>query len=68
VSFVIYDLRHTFATRMVDSGVSLPTLAAILGHSNLRTISRYVHPSAESQREAMEKYDAAQSQRKLRAV
>lgn len=68
VSFVLYDLRHTFATRMVESGASLPTLAAILGHSNLRTISRYVHPSAESQREAMEKFDAAQNRRKLRAV
>ena len=68
VSFVIYDLRHTFATRMVESGANLPTLAAILGHSNLRTISRYVHPSAESQREAMEKYEAAQNRLKLRAV
>jgi integrase len=68
VSFVIYDLRHTFATRMIDAGANLPTLAAILGHSNLRTISRYVHPSAESQREAMEKYDAAQNRLRLRAV
>lgn len=68
VSFVIYDLRHTFATRMIDSGANLPTVAAILGHSNLRTISRYVHPSAESQREAMEKYDAAQNRLKLRVV
>jgi len=68
VSFVIYDLRHTFATRMIDSGASLPTVAAILGHSNLRTISRYVHPSAESQREAMEKYEAAQNRLKLRVV
>jgi site-specific recombinase XerD len=53
---------------MIDSGANLPTVAAILGHSNLRTISRYVHPSAESQREAMEKYDAAQNRLKLRVV
>ena len=31
VSFVIYDLRHTFATRMIDSGASLPTVAAHTG-------------------------------------
>lgn len=68
VSFVIYDLRHTFATRMVESGVDLPTVAAILGHENLRTISRYVHPTAEAQRMAMERYEAAQNRTKLRAI
>ena len=40
---VPYDLRHTFATRAVESGVPLPELMAILGHSNLRSIMKYVH-------------------------
>src|ERR1035437_6550687 len=40
---VMYDLRHTFATRAVERGVELPKLMAILGHSNLRSIMRYVH-------------------------
>ena len=31
LEFVLYDLRHTFATRMVGTGCSLPALAAILG-------------------------------------
>ena len=40
---VMYDLRHTFATRAVERGMELPKLMAILGHSNLRSIMRYVH-------------------------
>ncbi len=68
LSFVIYDLRHTFATRMIEAGVDVPTLAAILGHNGLRTIYRYVHPSEEHKRTAMAKFEAAQMRRKLRIV
>ncbi len=69
VSFVIYDFRHTFATRMVqEAKVDIPTLAAILGHSSLRTISRYVHPTQEHQAKAMERYEAAQKRRRLKVV
>jgi integrase len=39
---VPYDLRHTFATRAVERGVTLPELMAILGHANLRSIMKYV--------------------------
>jgi integrase len=31
LSFVLYDFRPTFATRMAQAGVDLATLAAILG-------------------------------------
>lgn len=68
VSFVIYDWRHTFATRMIAAGVDAPTVAAILGHSSLRTIYRYVHPTAGMQRRAMETYQSAQVREKLRVV
>ena len=54
--FVLYDLRHTFATRMADAGCPLATLAAILGHANLRSISKYVHPNEKDQHLAMDLY------------
>ena len=57
--FVLYDFRHTFATRMAESGCDIATLAAIMGHSSLRLLTRYIHPTAEHQAAAMLRFDAA---------
>lgn len=43
LSFVLYDFRHTFATRAAAKGMPITTLMAVLGHENLRTVMRYVH-------------------------
>lgn len=51
---VLYDWRHTFATRSANAGMSLATLARILGHSSLRSVMKYVHPSQEDQDRAMD--------------
>jgi site-specific recombinase XerD len=55
--FVLYDFRHTFATRMAQAGIDLATLAAILGHNSLRIVQKYIHPTAEHKREAMARYE-----------
>jgi integrase len=69
VSFVLYDLRHTFGTRQATEEKTDPfTLAKIMGHANLRTIMRYVHPDQEAAKAAMERYAAAQQRGKLRKV
>ncbi len=64
--FVLYDLRHTFATRMVEAGVDLVALKEILGHATIRVTMRYVHPSQAHQDQAMAKYDELNE--KMRAV
>lgn len=58
VRFCLYDLRHTFATRAAERGMPVPVLAAILGHSNLRCVMRYVHPQQHAMDEAMLKFAA----------
>ena len=59
LNFVLYDFRHSFATRMAQAGVDLATLAAILGHSSIRIVERYVHITAEHRRQAMRRYEKA---------
>lgn len=59
LAFVIYDLRHTFATRAAERGMHVPTLASILGHRDLRTVMRYVHVGQEAQDRAMAAFEAA---------
>lgn len=56
--FVIYDWRHTFATRAAEAGMPLPTLATILGHANLRSVTKYVHPSQQASNHELERLDA----------
>lgn len=52
-----HDLRHTFATRLVLSGVDLATMSKLLGHSSIRMTMRYSHPTPEALMNAVSKLD-----------
>lgn len=49
-------LRHTFATRCIESGFDVKSLSEILGHANVNiTLNRYVHSSMQYKRENMDR-------------
>jgi len=50
-----HTLRHTFATRAIESKMDLKTLSEILGHSSVEiTLKLYVHPSYELKKKSIE--------------
>ena len=50
-----HDLRHTFATHALTSGVDAKTLSGILGHTNASfTLDTYTHVTTDMQQKASE--------------
>ena len=53
-----HDLRHTFATHAIASGVDAKTLSGILGHTNASfTLDTYTHVTGDMQRAAAASID-----------
>ena len=48
----IHDLRHSFASRALALGESLPTIGKLLGHSKIQTTARYAHLARDSVQES----------------
>ena len=45
-SITPHQLRHYFATRFLQGGGDINTLAMLLGHSDIKTTAIYLHPNA----------------------
>jgi len=52
-----HDLRHTFATRLVQAGIDIYTVKELLGHKTLTMTMRYAHHYSESLRHGVEVLD-----------
>jgi len=50
----IHDLRHTHASHLVSSGLSLSIVGKLLGHTQAATTQRYAHLADEPLRQAVE--------------
>jgi len=50
----MHDLRHTFASRLVERGVDLIRIKELLGHSTVKITERYTHSNQEGRKKAVE--------------
>jgi site-specific recombinase XerD len=53
--FRFHDLRHTFGSRLVMSGVDLRTVQELMGHRTIAMTLRYTHLSPDHQQQAVER-------------
>ncbi|HQP31787.1 MAG TPA: site-specific integrase [Deltaproteobacteria bacterium] len=58
-NFRFHDLRHTFATRMVQNGVSIFDLQKLGRWKTVSMVMRYAHHNPESLRSAIEVMDGS---------
>lgn len=54
----LHDLRHTYASVLASSGLSLPIIGALLGHTTAQTTMRYSHLFDDPLRAATERASA----------
>ena len=66
--FRLYDMRHTFLTRLGESGANAFTIQKMAGHSSIMVSARYVHPTPERVEDAishLEQYNQREAEAAL---
>lgn len=62
IAFDYHSLRHTHATRLIESGASIKSVQERLGHEDIKTtMNTYVHTTEEMENEAVEIFEQVAS-------
>jgi site-specific recombinase XerD len=56
LSFTVHQLRHTFATLMLEGGCDIYSLSRMMGHEDIKTTTIYLAASADHLRAQMTKH------------
>jgi len=56
VDFNFHDLRHTFCSNLVETGMDISVVQMIMGHEQLATTQKYTHISNPYIEESLSKY------------
>ena len=49
----LHKFRHTYATRLLESGCDIVTVQRLMGHSDLDTTRQYLNPDEDLKRKAV---------------
>lgn len=64
----VHDLRHTYASHLVSSGLSLSIVGKLLGHTQVSTTQRYAHLADEPLRAATEVFGQKVEKMKVKVI
>ena len=57
----LHKFRHTYATRLLESGCDIVTVQHLMGHSDLDTTRKYLDPDEGLKRQAVRKLSLKKS-------
>jgi integrase len=57
----LHDLRHTYATRLLEAGASEAVVRDLMGHVDQKVIQRYAHMGRAAKRDAIQRAFASKS-------
>ena len=67
--FCMHALRHTYATRAIESGMQPKVLQKLLGHASIKTtMDRYVHVTNDSMSKAVLQFEKVQQNQNGRVM
>lgn len=56
IDFNFHDLRHTFCSNLIQSGMDISVVRMIMGHENISTTQKYTHLSNQYIKDSLSKY------------